>query len=114
MKGVLGDKRGRRRHSEPDACDSASLLPPWAVYANDTDEGNCAIIGGFVYRGAAMPELDGFFVYGDFCSGTIWAVDTEDDSQPFVLVETGDQPTSFGTLPDGELVVVAWYQQLHR
>lgn len=97
-----------------DTCDSTGLEPPWAVYANEGEEGNCAIIGGFVYRGRAMPELDGFFVYGDFCSGTVWAVDTEGERQPFVLVETGSWLTSFGTLPDGELAVVAWFRDIYQ
>jgi hypothetical protein len=61
-----------------------------------------------------MPELDGFFVYGDFCSGTIWAVDTEGDSEPVVLVETGGWLTSFGALPDGELALVAWFGDIYR
>ena len=97
-----------------EACESTGLEPPRAVYANDGEDGNCAIIGGFVYRGLAMPELDGFFVYGDFCSGTIWAVDTQSESQPIVLARTGIMLTSFGVLPDGELAVVSWFSDIYR
>ncbi len=97
-----------------DACESRGLEPPWAVYANEGEDGNCAVITGFVYRGLAMPELDGFLVYGDFCSGTIWAVDTESESQPFVLAETEIMLTSFGALPDGELAVVSWSRGIYR
>jgi glucose/arabinose dehydrogenase len=32
----------------------------------------CAIIGGFVYHGQALPEFQGIYFYGDFCTGTIW------------------------------------------
>ncbi|MFQ5516076.1 MAG: PQQ-dependent sugar dehydrogenase [Acidimicrobiia bacterium] len=34
-------------------------------------EGTCSIIGGPVYRGEAIPELWGHFIYGDFCAGWI-------------------------------------------
>ena len=36
-------------------------------------DGNCAITGGYVYRGSAIPALSGAYVYGDFCTGEIFA-----------------------------------------
>ena len=36
--------------------------------------GGCAIVGGFVYRGHAMPGLDGWYVFGDFCASDIDAI----------------------------------------
>ena len=44
----------------------AGLLDPVAQY--DHDEGS-AIVGGFVYRGSALPELAGKYVFGDFSRG---------------------------------------------
>ena len=40
----------------------------------------CAIIGGVVYRGAAIPWLDGAYLYGDFCSGQVWALDGDNEA----------------------------------
>src|SRR5207244_874856 len=34
-----------------------------------------SIIGGFVYRGAALPELQGKFIYSDWPSARVWALD---------------------------------------
>ena len=34
----------------------------------------CAVVGGFVYRGSRLPELYGAYVYGDYCSGKLWAL----------------------------------------
>ena len=33
--------------------------------------GNCAVTGGYVYRGSIVP-LRGYYLYADFCSGTVW------------------------------------------
>ena len=47
-----------------DSCDSAGMVTP--VVAYDHGEG-CSVIGGFVYRGTAIPELAGHYFYGDWC-----------------------------------------------
>ena len=36
--------------------------------------GRCAITGGYVYRGTAIPALNGWYLFGDYCSGEVWAV----------------------------------------
>ena len=40
--------------------------------------GKCAVTGGYVYRGSAIPDLQGWYVYGDYCTGEIWALDPTD------------------------------------
>jgi hypothetical protein len=39
--------------------------------------GNGAVIGGFVYRGDEFPELDAKYIFGDYNSGLIWALQTQ-------------------------------------
>ena len=34
----------------------------------------CAIIGGHVYRGDALPELKGLYIYSDYCNGELWTL----------------------------------------
>jgi glucose/arabinose dehydrogenase len=95
------------------ACDRTGLILPRAWYGRDA--GACAVIGGYVYRGRSMPELDGWFVYGDFCNGRIWAVSTADDtSPPVLLAETGHAISSFGELPDGEIVALTFDRAVYR
>jgi glucose/arabinose dehydrogenase len=53
-------------------CDRADFVMPIADYPHG-DEG-CSVTGGFVYRGAALPALDGVYFYADFCSAKIWSL----------------------------------------
>jgi glucose/arabinose dehydrogenase len=86
-------------------CDQAGLAPPRAVYGHDV---GCSITGGYVYRGAAMPELQGWYVYGDYRSGRVWALDTAPNREPVLLAEPGHSLSSFGLLPDGEIVALSF------
>ena len=70
--------------------------------------------GGYVYRGPSMPELNGWYVYGDFCSGKIWAVNTVGSAAPVLLADTGLPIASFGELPDGELLVLTFANAVYR
>ena len=45
----------------------------WPVEVYPHSQG-CSVTGGFVYRGSARPDLVGRYVYGDYCSGTIWSL----------------------------------------
>ena len=68
-----------------------------------------SVSAGYVYRGSALPELDGVYFYGDFGFGTIWALWRDDagewQSAPFML-GTGRTISSFGVDEANELYVV--------
>jgi glucose/arabinose dehydrogenase len=80
---------------------------PRAVYPNQNTD-NQAVTGGFVYRGSAMPELYGWYIYADFNSGRLWAVDTAGTGDPVQLMDTTHFISSFGQLPSGEIVVLTF------
>ena len=84
-------------------CDQAGLTLPVAEY--DHAAGDCAVIGGYVYRGSAVPGLAGTYLFGDECSGTIRALDAARpaDQAPRVVLETGRAISSFGEDEAGEL-----------
>ncbi len=67
-----------------------------------------SIIGGFVYRGRAMPWLAGRFIFGDYGSGRVWAVtfDAAGVASKETLVETGTNLYTFGQDQEGEVYVV--------
>ena len=59
-----------------DECAALSdAVAPVGTYGHD--EG-CSVTGGMVYRGNALPHLVGAYVFGDYCSGTIWALRPDD------------------------------------
>lgn len=88
-------------------CDPAGLDLPIIVRPTYGD-GNCVIIGGHVYRGAAFPLLQGAYLYGDFCSGRIWAA-ARDATGAWATTEMlrldGAMIGSFGEDEGGELYV---------
>jgi glucose/arabinose dehydrogenase len=92
-------------------CDQTGLTPPRAVYGHDV---GCAVIGGYVYHGAAMPELQGWYVYGDYCSGRVWALDTASNGEPVLLAEPGHSLSSFGVLPDGEIIALSFDRSIYQ
>ncbi len=83
-------------------CDDPTLVDPVAEYSHA--EG-CSITGGYVYRGGAIPSLAGTYVYGDFCSGTVWGLDPA-APQPRVLAQSGRRISSFVQGSDGELYLL--------
>ncbi|HTO87591.1 MAG TPA: PQQ-dependent sugar dehydrogenase [Thermoanaerobaculia bacterium] len=80
----------------PAACHDASYVLPVNEYNHN--DGSCAIMGGYVYRGSAIPGLAGIYVYGDNCSGELWGWP---DGSLFTPVVAGLQ--TFGEDLDGEL-----------
>lgn len=77
----------------------------------------CSVTGGYVYRGAALAEaLDGVYLYGDYCSGRVWAAYRSPQGawNSGVFLETGLQISSFGEDEAGELYVVDYGGRLFR
>ncbi len=80
------------------------LLLPAAEYSHDF---GCSVTGGYVYRGS-MPEWNGIYLYGDYCSGTVWGLILVDGQwQSKVLFEPDLRITSFGEDEAGELYLVS-------
>src|SRR5262245_21383047 len=96
---------GRHCFNPSSGCNMTGLILPIAEY--DHSEGN-AVIGGFVYRGAAIPSLRGEYVFGDLGTGKIW---TLEETSPNVftrtlVTDTNATISSFGQDVAGELYLV--------
>ncbi|NJN53944.1 MAG: PQQ-dependent sugar dehydrogenase [Anaerolineae bacterium] len=71
--------------------------------------GGCSVIGGDVYYGQALPELTGKFLFGDFCSGFVWALEVAEDGQGKVktlLRDPAIRQSAFATDGDGEMYLL--------
>lgn len=65
---------------EVEAADKTDLIMP--IYEYDHKAlGGCAIIGGYVYRGQEHPDLQGKYLFSDYCTGFIWALTNEGDGR---------------------------------
>jgi hypothetical protein len=83
--------------------------------AQYTHDDGCSITGGFVYRGSAVPAFVGRYVYGDYCSGTVWSLQLRGGTaqvrkEPFTIQNL----TSFGEDGAGELYAVSSGGTLYR
>jgi glucose/arabinose dehydrogenase len=93
-------------YSPPSGCNQTGLeLPVWE-YNHSV---GYAVIGGFVYRGAAYPDLEGAYIYGDYGSGRIWALWYNGTGPPAntELAFTGLNISSFGVDSHNELFISA-------
>ncbi len=90
------------------------LVFPVVTYTHD--EG-CSVTGGFVYGGAQLPSLVRRYVYGDFCSGTLWTLaGTPEGGAIDVQPEVAKVPqlTHIGQDGDGEVVFASAAGSLYR
>lgn len=62
---------GPRKLEDHELEGRGEVVQPVATY---THEEGCAVIGGFVYIGVALPDLARRYVFGDFCSGNLWSL----------------------------------------
>lgn len=94
-------------------CNVNLVLP---IYEYGHVGGACSITGGYVYRGAGYPDLQGTYIFGDYCNGRIYSfkyvggVVTNFVDRTAQLAPGGghniQNPDSFGQDADGELYIV--------
>jgi glucose/arabinose dehydrogenase len=96
---------------EATSCDRAGLTLPAYEYAHGaTSADGCSITGGYVYRGSALPELDGRYFYSDYCGGflkSFYATATGVIEQRTWDVGAIGAVVSFGRDGQGELYLIA-------
>lgn len=96
-----------REGFEPYAGDPGSAVLTDPIHQYDHRGGECSVTGGYVYRGSAVPALIGAYIYGDFCSGTIWTLRPNGGEWANeTLFRTDYSITSFGEDEAGELYVL--------
>lgn len=98
-----------------DPCDMTGLTPPIHEVAHDEADPDCSgsIVGGYVYRGSALPQLRGHYLYANFCTNTVASFlvsgGTATDHQDWTSELGITRPVSFGEDADGELYLIAFF-----
>lgn len=95
---------GKHCYNPPSDCFDPDFTLPILEYPHSM--GQCAVIGGFVYRGARFPRFQGLYVYGDWCTGRIWVarrVAGQWVNQE--IMDSAAMITAFGEAEDGELLL---------
>lgn len=97
---------GAHCFNPPSGCNPSGLVPPIFEYSHGDD--GTTVIGGFVYRGPAITQLQGAYIFGDFSSGRIWTLrETSPGSWTrTLLISSGRTISSFGQDPAGEVYVL--------
>lgn len=94
-------------------CNKEGLKMPIAEY--DHNEG-CSITGGYVYRGSKLKMLYGAYIYGDYCSGKIWALryDGSKVTEHLEIIDSNLTISSFGEDEEGELYILSFDGRIYR
>ena len=90
------------------------LVLPVLAYGHK--DGACSVTGGYVYRGAAVPDAVGRYFYGDYCNGKVWSFKTTAGNmtaakaEPFKIASL----SSFGEDGNGELYATSLEGGLYK
>jgi glucose/arabinose dehydrogenase len=104
-------REGRADYNEADDASSplcagaTGFKEPIAVYGRS--EGS-SVTGGYVYRGARFPSLVGRYIYGDFGSGRIWALNFLGGSTA-LLTDSDYYISTFGVTEDDEVLIASYF-----
>ncbi len=85
-------------------CDTSGLVLPVSGYNHENN--NCSITGGETYRGNAYPNLQGMYLFADYCTGRIWGLSRSgNDWLNTLLADTTLRIATFGLGEDGSVYV---------
>ncbi|NIR76090.1 MAG: PQQ-dependent sugar dehydrogenase [Gemmatimonadetes bacterium] len=97
-----------------DSCEMAGLVLPVLEYGRSQ---GCSVTGGYVYRGAAIPEIQGHYFYSDFCNGFLrsfrYTGSGIADERSWDVGELGSV-LSFGEDAIGELYILSANGRVYR
>ena len=102
------EMEGNHCYPEMSNCEPEGLEPPIYEYPLYVD-GVCSITGGYVYRGNLSPSLYGKYIYGDWCTGDIWSLkhQTNSNTTNEKIITTNLNITTFGLDQNNEILFAA-------
>ena len=85
--------------------ENVQFVPPIAEYGHDQ---GCSVTGGVVYRGQKLSDWQGIYIYGDYCTGSVWGLLREENGvwKQMLLFENLGQISSFAEDEVGEIYLI--------
>ncbi len=104
---------GNHCYEPRSGCNRTGMKPP--IHEYDRDAG-ISITGGFVYRGPSLEGLKGKYIYADFGTRRIWALEHSNLSKPVntLLLEADFNISSFGIDQNQELFMCGFDGKIHK
>lgn len=99
----------RRQNADQEA--AGHLIP---VYEYVHGPIGCSIVGGEVYHGSQFPQLEGLYVFGDYCSGEVWTLDPANPDEPVRSIANLPYLVDITADLDGELYLVSVVEGITR
>lgn len=93
------------------SCNQTGLTAPVAVY--DHSGGRCSVTGGPVVRDGETPEVEGSYLYADFCSGEVWALRADLQGEPLRVLDDAGSVAAIRQV-GREILVLAFGEPLRR
>jgi glucose/arabinose dehydrogenase len=100
--------------SPKENCDQSGLEAP--IWEYDRSQGDVSVTGGFVYRGPTHSELQDLYIYADYVSGRVWALDYIDMQNPVntEILDADVAISSFGVDADNELYLCGFDGKIYK
>ena len=103
---------GTEAYDNPQRRPAGDFAAPIATYGRGD---GCSVTGGYVYRGKAVPELQGRYLYADFCTGHVWSLRADGTPQRHGRpIGNVPAPSSFGEDHAGELYLTSFDGHLYK
>ena len=106
-------REGRHDFDANDRTDDTGLLVDPLVEHNRTDA--LSITGGYVYRGSEIPQIQGYYLYGDYERGNLWMLQFDGRRvRQHLAIGNVDKPASFGEDRDGEVYICSFNGRIYK
>ena len=98
-------REGTHPYKDAGGDEMPGLTDPIFDYGSDT---GCSVTGGFIYRGDKLPEFQGVYIFGDYCSGNIMGLIRKDGNtwESKMLFNTPYNISSFGEDQNGDIYLL--------
>ena len=107
-------------HFYPNNANIFKVLLGW----DEEDAFGCSVTGGYVYRGNDIPDIQGYYLFADYCTGRIWMFQHENDtvsnlSEITDIINLEDNKetvyiSSFGEDANGELYIINYNGSIYK